>query len=91
MENRDLRLEHALKFYEEFYKILDLYAYLTKERKDAYKSLTKSEEEIDEKDKMKKAFEQMSLEREEKINQFRYKKALSEKLKVIRINIENRK
>jgi hypothetical protein len=85
MENRDIRLEQGLQFYDAFYKKLDTYQYLTKEQKDQYKTLrglNTNDHEEDEKDKMKKAFEQMSLEREEKIKQFRYKKALSEKLKV---------
>ncbi len=90
MENRDVRLEQALKFYEEFYKILNMYSYLSKESKGVYKALTKIDED-DEKDKMKKAFEQMSIDRDEKIRLFKYKKTLSEKLKVIIYYTENRK
>jgi hypothetical protein len=83
MENRTIRLEQALKFYSEFFKILDNYGYLKKEQKEEYKFLTKkNDEEIDIQNNSKKAFEQMSLERDEKIKQYRYKKALSEKLKV---------
>jgi len=80
MENRDSKLELALKFYDEFYKKLDSYEYITKEKKDIYKCLTKKEDEESEKEK-KVNMEELNKERSEKIQMFKYKKALSEKIK----------
>jgi immunoglobulin-binding protein 1 len=83
MENRLIRLEQGLKFYEEFYKILNTYSALSKEQKALFKALTQQDDnEEDEDAKRKKAFEQMAVEREEKIRLFKYKKALSDKIKV---------
>jgi len=79
MDNRDAKLELALKFYDEFYKKLDAYEYITKEKKESYKSLTKKED--DEEKGNKPNTDQMNKERTEKIQMFRYKKALSEKIK----------
>jgi len=83
-ENREVRLEQGLKFYYEFFKILNMYTYLSKEQKQIYEKLTeKDEENGDNKKNNKLAFEQMSSEREEKIKNYKYKKTLSDKLKVI--------
>jgi hypothetical protein len=84
MENRLIRLEQGLKFYNEFYKILNMYSYLNKEQKDIYKSLTRDDIDQKDVDRMKIAFEQMALDRDEKIRLYKYKKALSEKLKVFK-------
>jgi len=86
MDNRDAKLDLALRFYEEFYKRLNRYEYLTKEvlyklnkKKESYKSLVKS----DDIEKGKKpSMEQMNKERTEKIQMFKFKKALSEQIKV---------
>jgi hypothetical protein len=90
-ENRTIRLEQGLKFYDEFYKILNTYSYLSKEQKQVYEKLTQKDEDNEDKSNNKKAFEQMSSEREEKIKNYKYKKTLSDKLKVIINNIANRK
>jgi hypothetical protein len=82
MENRESTLNFALHFYDEFYKLLDKHNYLVKDRKDMYKKLTKKNEDEDESNKGKPSMEEMSKEREEKILAFKYKKILSEKLKV---------
>jgi hypothetical protein len=83
MEKREVKLELTLKFYAEFYKILDSYNYLTKDRKEIYKKLTKKyDEEEDNNDSDKKSFDSTANERDEKIKNYKYKKALSDKLKV---------
>lgn len=85
MENRDSKLDLALKFYDEFFKILDNYNYFDKDKKNLYKILrkTKDDEEETEKNPNKKpSFELLSQNREEKIKAYKYKKALSDKIKV---------
>lgn len=84
--NRKNLLKYALTFYAEFYKLLDSYNYLTKEQKAQYKSLTRFNEEGEEGDKnknKKESLDQLSQERNNKIEMYKYKKALSEKLKKI--------
>lgn len=78
-ENRESIMSFALKFYEEFYKLLVKYDYLPKEKKEIYKRLTKKDEENENK---KHSFDEMAKERESKIQNYKYKKALSEKLQV---------
>jgi len=82
MENRENIISHSLQFYKEFYNILEKYDYLTKDRKNYYKKLTRAKEEEDDEASSKPSVEEMSREREEKIMAFKYKKGLSEKLKV---------
>jgi hypothetical protein len=82
MENREMILGHALNFYNEFYISLEKYDYLSKERKDYYKKLTNQVDEEVEGKFAKLSLEEMSKERDQKILAFKYKKALSEKLKV---------
>jgi hypothetical protein len=82
MDNREMILNHAIKFYDEFYKILEKYEYLSKDRKDYYKKLIGQEDEEVENKNNKQSLEDLSKERENKILAFKYKKALSEKLKV---------
>lgn len=86
MENRESNLQFAIHFYEEFFKLLDGHEYFDKERKDQFKNLLKKykKENVDENEEAntKPNMDDMSKEREEKIKLFRYKKALSEKLKV---------
>jgi immunoglobulin-binding protein 1 len=84
MENRENNLNFALKFYDEFYKFLEQCEYLDKDKITMYKILTKPSDEDEE--PKKPSFEVMSKEREDKISKFKYKKLLSEKLKVF-INI----
>lgn len=83
--SRKKLLRFALTFYNEFYKLLDSYNYLSKEQKAQYKVLTRfNEEGEEEKNKHKKeSIEQLSQERNNKIEMYKYKKALSEKLKKI--------
>ena len=66
--NRKNILTFALKFYDEFFKLLKTYNYLTKEQISKYKNLTEKDEEGKLPDK--KSFEQMSFERQEKIAMF---------------------
>jgi immunoglobulin-binding protein 1 len=82
VENRESNLLYALKFYNEFYKLLEKYNYLTKERKEMYKNLTRESDDEENTKNSKQSFDELSKEREQKIQNFRYKKALSEKLKV---------
>ena len=85
MVNRKNILEFALKFYDEFYKLLQSYEYLSKEQVKKYKKLThKDEEEGENKKKTpQQTFEEMSQNRTEKIEMYKYKKNLSEKIKKI--------
>lgn len=80
MDNRESILTFALQFYDEFFKLLEKYDYLPKEKKEQYKKLKNAEEE--EENKGKPSMEQMTKDREEKIQAFKYKKTISEKLKV---------
>jgi len=80
MENRDAKLELALKFFDDFYNRLDSYEYLPKEKKETYKALTKNDDE-DENGKKSNNMDLLNKERSEKIQMFKYKKALSEKIK----------
>jgi hypothetical protein len=84
-ENRENILNLALQFYREFYNILNKYEYLTKDRKNYYKKISgekDKDDEDDESENTKPSLEELSREREEKILAFRYKKSLSDKLKV---------
>jgi len=88
MENRDSKLDLALKFYDEFFKILDNYNYFPKDKKDLYNILRKKkDDENDEENRegKKPSFELLSQNRDEKIKAYKYKKALSDKIKVIYI------
>jgi hypothetical protein len=87
-ENRENILKITLQFYKEFYKILEKYDYLNKDRKDYYKKISEDLDEDGEEVK-KPSFEELSKEREEKILAFKYKKILSEKLKVSHIILSN--
>lgn len=95
MENREMILTFALKFYNEFFKLLEKYDYLSKDRIKYYRKITDQDddqEETEKKDK-KPTLDKLAKEREEKILAFKYKKALSEKLKVsnVYLIINNRK
>jgi hypothetical protein len=85
-ENKESNLKFAIHFYEEFFKLLDGHEYFEKERKEQFKNLIKKYKnengEESTENKFKLSLEDMSKEREEKIKLFKYKKALSEKLKV---------
>jgi len=89
MENRENIISHSLQFYKEFYNILEKYEYLTKDRKNYYKKLTRGKEEEDEEGSSKPSIDEMSRERDEKIMAFKYKKGLSDKLKVNK-NLNNK-
>jgi immunoglobulin-binding protein 1 len=87
MENRESKLDLSLKFYDEFFKVLNNYGYFQKEKKKLYLNLRKKDdEEVDnesDKDINKKSnIELVSQNREEKIQAYKYKKALSNRLKV---------
>lgn len=85
MDKRDSKLDLALKFYDEFFKILDNYNYFPKDKKDLFNILRKKKEDeyADEKKEGKKpSFELLSQNREQKIQAYKYKKALSDKIKV---------
>ena len=86
MENRDSKLDLSLKFYDEFFKVLDNYAYFHKDKKKLYLILRKKEDDDAENDKevigKKPNIEILSASRTEKIIAYKYKKALSERLKV---------
>ena len=85
-ENKESNLKFSIHFYEEFFKLLDGHEYFEKERKEQFKNLIKKYKnengEESTENKFKLSLEDMSKEREEKIKLFKYKKALSEKLKV---------
>jgi hypothetical protein len=85
MVNRKNILEFALKFYDEFYKLLKSYEYLSKEQIKKYEKLTHVPEEGEEEPKKtpQQSFQEMSQNRTEKIEMYKYKKNLSEKLKKI--------
>ena len=84
MVNRKNILEFALKFYDEFYTLLQSYEYLSKEQVKKYKKLThKDEEGENQKKSQQQSFEEMSQSRTEKIEMYKYKKNLSEKIKKI--------
>ena len=84
MVNRKNILEFALKFYDEFYNLLQSYDYLSKEQVKKYKKLThKDEEGENTKKTQQQTFEEMSQNRTEKIEMYKYKKNLSEKIKKI--------
>ena len=84
MVNRKNILEFALKFYDEFFNLLQSYDYLSKEQVKKYKKMThKDEEEENKKKTPQQSFEEMSQNRTEKIEMYKYKKNLSEKLKKI--------
>ena len=79
-EHRESKLEIAKQFFEEFFKILRNYSYLSKEKIEEYKKFKKNDNE-DEENK-KPNFQAMTLNREEKIKNAKYKKDLSDKLSV---------
>jgi hypothetical protein len=81
-ENREMILGHSLKFYDEFFRCLQKYEYLNKDRVDFYKKLTSQVDDEIEKKTDKLSLEDMSKDRDNKILSFKYKKSLSEKLKV---------
>ena len=82
MVNRKNVLEFALKFYDEFFNLLQSYEYLSKEQVKKYKKLTHKDEEGEKQKKTpQQSFEEMSQNRTEKIEMYKYKKNLSEKLK----------
>ncbi len=89
MANRKNILEFALKFYDEFYKLLKSYDYLSKEQIKKYEKLTHVPEEGEETKKTPQlSFQEMSQNRTEKIEMYKYKKNLSEKLKKIEKDYE---
>ncbi len=84
-DNREGILSIALQFYREFYNILEKYEYLNKERKDYYKKISGEKDKDDEEEegeRKRPTMDELSKERDEKIMAFKYKKAISEKLKV---------
>ena len=84
MVNRKNVLEFALKFYDEFFNLLQSYEYLSKEQVKKYKKLTHKDEEGEKQKKTpQQSFEEMSQNRTEKIEMYKYKKKLSEKIKKI--------
>ncbi len=90
MDKRDSKLELALKFYDEFFKILKNYNYFDKDKKNLYKFLRKikDDEYDDEKKEGKKpSLELLSQNREQKIQAYKNKKALSDKIKVFIKNL----
>ena len=89
MVNRKNILEFALKFYDEFYKLLKSYDYLSKEQIKKYEKMTHVPEEGEETKKTpQQSFQEMSQNRTEKIEMYKYKKNLSEKLKKIEKDYE---
>ena len=91
MINRKNILQFALKFYDEFYKLLVSYDYLSKEQIKKYEKLTEKSEDGEEKPKksQQQIFEEMSKSRTEKIELYKHKKNLSEKIKKIEKDVEN--
>ena len=81
--NRKNMLTVSLKFYTDFYKLVKSYNYLSKDQIKYYESLTRKDEDDEEKKDKKPDFAQMSMERQRKIEMYKYKKALSEKIKKI--------
>ena len=60
MVNRKNILEFALKFYDEFFNLLQSYEYLSKEQVNKYKKLTHKDEEEENKNKtQKQSFDEM--------------------------------
>lgn len=85
-EHREAKLEISKKFFEEFFRILRTYNYLSKERVEHYKLISKENEEDKEGEgevkRVKQNFQALTLNREEKIKNAKYKKDLSDKLSV---------
>ena len=81
--NRKNMLNFGLTFYGEFYKLLKNYNYLSKEQIKYYESLTKPDEDEEEKKSKKPDMALLSMERQRKIEMYKYKKTLSEKIKKI--------
>ena len=83
--NRKNVLQFALTFYNEFFKLLKNYEYVSKDQIKYYESMTKKNDDDDDNNKKNKMkdFAQLSLERQTKIEMYKYKKALSEKIKRI--------
>ena len=89
MVNRKNILEFALKFYDEFYKLLKSYDYLSKEQVKKYEKLTFVPEEGEAPKKSpQQSFQELSQNRTEKIEMYKYKKNLSEKIKKIEKDYE---
>ena len=87
MENRDSKLDLAMKFYDEFFKVLNNYGYFHKDKIKLYNLLRGKEDDESETDKdvigKKPSLELMAQNRTEKILAYKYKQTLSERLKVI--------
>lgn len=82
--NRKQLLNFGLKFYKEFYNLLNSYHYLSKEQIKNFEYIMKKEDDDPDKPKkIKMDFNQQSMERQRKIEMYKYKKNLSEKLKKI--------
>lgn len=99
-DNRDKNLKIVLQFYDEYYKILKNYSFLTKEDREKYEAIYaeiiaaegKGKENSDNFDKLNKKevkkqtnlanFDKLSQSRDEKIQEFKYKKALIERIKL---------
>lgn len=99
-DNRENNLKLVLQFYDEFYKILNNYHYLTKEEKEKYvtifseivaaenigKENSENYEKLSKQEIKKQTnisnFDKLSQDREAKIEEFKYKKALIEKIKL---------
>lgn len=90
MANRKNILEFALKFYDEFYKLLKSYEYLSKDQITKYEKMTKKNEEGEENNKktQQQHFMEMSQNRTEKIEMYKYKKNLSAKLKELEKDVD---
>lgn len=82
MSNRKNVLEFALKFYDEFYKLLKNYEYFTKEQTAKYEKITEKNAENNDKT-AKISFQEMGQSRMEKIEMYKNKKNLSAKIKEI--------
>lgn len=92
MINRKNILQFALKFYDEFYKLLKSYEYLNKEQIKKYEKITGKDEdgnEITTKKDARQSFEEMSQSRTEKIAMYKYKKNLLEKLKKMEKDLDH--
>jgi hypothetical protein len=91
IERRDSMLDLSLKFYDEFFKVLDNYGYFDKDKKKLFLILRNKEIEENQNIKVsdndvnsekKQSIELMSQNREQKIQAYKQKNALSERLKV---------
>lgn len=85
---RQKNLLVSIQLYDEYYKLLRNYSFLTKEENDLYKRLSESiydAQTVDKnKEKEKKEdFSKMTMEREEKIRLYKEKKELNDKIKYL--------